>query len=94
MPFMTSKGSRHLQYFLLHHAKASGPSVGIYANSNIPATVVDDFGRHYIFAGVAPRRWNGEFDLDALQTGEFILKPGLVYRMKNIPRPWLEGFFR
>lgn len=94
MSFAGSKGIRHLEYFLLHDAKPTGPTVGIYANRDIPASVADDFGRHYIFAGVAPRRWNGDFDLDALQSGEFILKPGLVYRMETLPRSWIGNFFR
>lgn len=94
---MSSAGSkrlRHLEYFLLHDAKPTGPSVGIYANREIPATVADDFGRQYIFAGVAPRQANGDFDLDALGAGEFILKPGLVYRMERLPRSWIEAIFR
>jgi hypothetical protein len=32
------------------------------------------------YAGVAPRRLDGEFDIDALRPGEFIVKPGLIYR--------------
>lgn len=94
---MSSAGSkriRHLEYFLLHDAKPTGPSVGIYANSDIPASVADDFGRRYTFAGVAPRRTNGDFDLDALRAGEFILKPGLVYRMEHLPQSWFEAIFK
>ena len=94
MSFAGSKRIRHLEYFLLHDARATGPSVGFYANRDIPASVVDDHGRNYIFAGVAPRCGNGDFDLDALGAGEFILKPGLVYRMEHLPRNWIEAFFK
>ncbi len=93
MSFAGSKRIRHLEYFLLHDARPTGPSVGLYANRDIPASVVDDFGRRYLFAGIAPRQWNGDFDLDALQTGEFILKPGLVYRLEQLPRSWIESLF-
>lgn len=93
MPMATSKHIRHLEYFLLHDAKANGPSVGVYANKAIPASVMDDFGRHYVYAGVAPRRQNGDYDLDALQKGEFILNPGLVYRIERLPKSWIETIF-
>jgi hypothetical protein len=94
MSFAASNRVRHLEYFLLHDAKPTGPSVGIYANRDIPASVVDDFGRRYLFSGIAPRQGNGQFDLDALRAGEFILKPGLVYRMEHLPRNWIESLFR
>ncbi len=42
--------------------------------------VYDEFGRLFVYSGVAPRRLNGEFNDDALRTGEFIVLPGLVYR--------------
>ncbi len=94
MSYAGSACIRHLEYFLLHDAKPTGPSVGIYANRDIPASVADDFGRQYIFAGVAPRRSDGKFDLNALESGEFILKPGLVYRMEHLPRTWIEALFK
>jgi hypothetical protein len=40
-------------------------------------------GKLYIYAGVAPRRWNGQFKGDALKPGEYIVRPGLVYRLKK-----------
>jgi hypothetical protein len=94
MPFTPPPRGRPIEYFMLHDAKPIGRSVGLYANREISESVVDDFGRHYVFAGIAPRLWNGEFNVDALRTGEFILKPGLVYRLEYIPPSWLESFFR
>ncbi len=94
MPFAPTPRARPIEYFLLHDAKPTGRSVGVYENQQIPESVVDDFGRHYVFAGIAPRRWNGDFDVDALRTGEFILKPGLVYCLEQIPRSWFESLFR
>ena len=83
-----------LDYFILHEAKPTGPNLGLYADACIAATVVDMFGRKYVYAGVAPRRWNGQFDVDALRQGEFILMPGLVYRMEHVRTSWLASLFR
>ncbi len=94
MAFAPTPRGRPLEYFMLHDAKPTGQSVGIYANREIPESVVDDFGRRYVFAGLAPRRQNGDFDVDALRTGEFILKPGLVYRMESIAPSWFASLFR
>jgi hypothetical protein len=90
---MPSKRMRHLEYFLLHYATPAGPPVGSYGNLAIPEAVVDDSGRQYRFAGVAPRTLTGEFDLDALQAGEFILRPGLVYRLETLPNSWIASLF-
>lgn len=40
-------------------------------------------GYAHFYAGVAPRKCNGVFDVDALGAGEFIVRPGLVYRRVN-----------
>jgi hypothetical protein len=84
MPFAPQLRGRSLEYFMLHDVKPTGQSVGLFANREIAESVIDDCGRRYVFAGIAPRRWNGDFDVDALRTGEFILKPGLVYRIEPI----------
>ena len=94
MPFAPTPRARPIEYFMLHDAKPTGQSVGLYANREIPESVVDDFGRRYVFAGIAPRQWNGEFDVDALRTGEFILQPGLVYRIEHMPASWFVSLFR
>lgn len=93
MSFAGPTRIRYLEYFLLHEAKAAGPSVGIFADRDIPASVSDEFGRRYVFAGLAPRQLNGEFDLDALRVGEFIMQPGLVYRLERLPKSWIESLF-
>ncbi len=94
MSFASSPRGRLIEYFMLHDAKPAGQSVGIYANREISESVVDDFGQRYVFAGIAPRRWNGDFDVDALRTGEFILKPGIIYRREYEPPSWLASLFR
>jgi hypothetical protein len=57
-----------------------GATIGTFCGEEIPESVIDEFGRLFHYAGVAPRRTNGQFDDDALKPGEFIVRPGLVYR--------------
>jgi hypothetical protein len=71
---------RPVDYFILVEPHADGPVVGYYGGSPIPAAVVDCFGRRYSYAGVAPRRRGGQYDVESLGPGEWIIEPGLVYR--------------
>lgn len=71
---------RPVEYFILIEPHADGPVVGYYAGRPIAAAVVDCFGRRYSYAGVAPRRHSGQYDVEALGPGEWIIEPGLVYR--------------
>ncbi len=57
-----------------------GPVIGPYGGVEIAEAVIDTFGRRFVYVGIAPRQQNGRFDDQALGPGEFILKPGLVYR--------------
>ena len=59
--------------------QADGPVVGFYADHPIAAAVVDYFGRHYSYVGVAPRHYSGQYDFKALAPGEWIVEPGLIY---------------
>ena len=56
-----------------------GASVGYIDGHPIAAAVVDDSGHRYSFAGIAPRRADGDYDVQALRRGEWIVEPGLVY---------------
>ncbi len=71
---------RPIEWSILHNVKPIGPCIGFYADREIPESVVDEFGRRFVYAGVAPRKCNGVYDADALAVGEFIVRPGLVYR--------------
>lgn len=72
---------RPIDYSLLIDVKPTGPSVGYYSDRPIPSSIVDTFGRRLVFAGIAPRKWNGRYNVDALKPGEFIVEPGLIYRV-------------
>jgi hypothetical protein len=69
-----------VEYFILVEPKADGPLLGYYAGRPIRAAVVDCFGRRYSYVGVAPRRRSGQYDVESLHPGEWIIEPGLVYR--------------
>jgi hypothetical protein len=73
--------ARALEFFMLHDARADGPVLGYFADREIAEAVTDHFGTRYIYAGLAPKRRDGRFDVDALRPGEFILAPGLIYRV-------------
>lgn len=81
---------RPIEYSMLHDVKPIGPSMGFYAGREIPESVVDQFGRRFVYAGVAPRKWNGVFDVDALAAGEFIVRPGLIYRRVGEKASWWQ----
>lgn len=94
MPLGAVSQARSIEYLILHDARPTGPNIGLYADREIPASVVDGFGRQYVYAGIAPRKCNEQLDVDALQPGEFILMPGLIYRLEHMQPSWLESLFR
>ena len=53
------------------------------AASRLPEPSFDTRGQQYRFAGLAPRRSNGEIDLAALKHDEWIVRPGLVYFLEE-----------
>jgi hypothetical protein len=78
-------------YATLHHIKASGELIGSYRDQPIYETVTDEFGRRYTYLGLAPRLRSGKFDPDALAAGEFILMPGLLYVLEELPKSALRA---
>lgn len=69
-----------LEYCILENVRAAGRRIGFLGEQEIAQAIVDKYGRHFVYAGVAPRKPNGQFDRNALATGEFIVRPGLIYR--------------
>lgn len=84
---------RYIEYSLLRNVIAEGPVVGQYEGQDIRKSIVDEWGRRYSFVGIAAFSWDGQYDYDALKTGEFILPPGLVYRLDRLPPTWWEILF-
>ncbi|UVK38807.1 hypothetical protein LHFGNBLO_000095 [Mesorhizobium sp. AR10] len=71
------------EYFILANLRSEGATIGHLAGAPIAETVVDASGHRYRFAGVAPRAADGRFDVESLRTGEWIVRPGLVYLMEE-----------
>ena len=94
MPLAGHVDPKPIEYFIVHEARPVGPSMGRYADKEIPSSIIDALGRRYAYAGVAPRKWNGQFDVDALRAGEFILLPGLIYRREGAKSSWLASLLR
>jgi hypothetical protein len=68
------------EFFILSHVRPEGGVVGHLGELPIPEEVIDEDGQHYVFEGVAVRRPSGRFDVRTLRPGEWIVRPGLVYR--------------
>ena len=68
------------EFFILCNIRPEGNVVGRLGDLAIPSQVIDEDGRHYAFEGVATRRPSGRFDVRTLRPGEWIVRPGLVYR--------------
>src|SRR5262249_2760615 len=82
---------RPVDYLILTEPSAAGPVIGQYAGRPIYAAVVDYFGRRFSYAGIAPRLRNGRYDVGALQPGEWIVEPGLIYfGDPTAPRGWFR----
>lgn len=80
MPIAVAKRRFEIEYSILHDVRPAGPCIGYYCGKAITEAVTDQFGHVLIFAGVALRTDDGDFDIGALAPGEFILEPGLIYR--------------
>jgi hypothetical protein len=86
---MTSlnRTTRPVEFFKVHEPKPEGPIIGSYAGEPIASVVIDYFGRRYTYVGAAVRRRNGQYDVEALLPGEFLVEPGLVYYCQSDRTP-------
>ena len=75
-----------IEYFVLANLRFLGPVIGRLAGAPIHATVVDQSGACYRYAGLARRDPDGRFDVDALRRDEWIVQPGLIYAAEEDAR--------
>ena len=87
MPGFYLETQKCADYYMLVEPRPEGSAIGFLAGNAISEKVRDLFGRHFSYAGAAPRKHDGSYDLDALRKGEFIVAPGLVYRMEDVEQP-------
>jgi hypothetical protein len=71
-----------IEYSMMVEPRPAGPTIGLYRGLPIAERVVDQFGRRFLYVGLASRRRDGRFDVASLRAGEFIAEPGLVYRLE------------
>lgn len=83
MPRISPINQDHIDYHIVLDPRPDGPVIGFLGETPIVAAVLDYFGRRFVYDGVAPRRPNGRFDIDALKPGEGLVEPGLVYRIES-----------
>ena len=86
MPALYTEARCKLDYRMIDEPRSSGPTIGYLAETPIAETVVDRFGRHFLFAGVTPHKPNGRYDVEMLWPGEFVVSPGLIYRLGKIEK--------
>jgi hypothetical protein len=80
-----------LEYLVLVEPRPAGPLLGYLNEHPISSAVVDCFGRRYVYSGLAPRRRDGGYDIDALAMGERLIEPGLVYRLEQTSKKPLRS---
>lgn len=80
---MSRRSTHILEYAILHNTTPDGPVIGRLDEREFSEFVLDEFGRRFAFSGVAPRLSNGQYDDAALQDGEFIVPPGLIYKYRG-----------
>lgn len=72
-----------MEYYVLDRVRCEGTLLGYLGGFPIRAAAVDDWGRRYAFVGVASFRADGQYDLRCVKPGEFIVPPGLIYRLQD-----------
>jgi hypothetical protein len=72
-------GQTYREYFVLRNMKPVGPEIGRLGEALLHEVLEDQWGRHYRYVGVCASA-RGAWE-DRLNPGEFILPPGVVYRM-------------
>lgn len=69
--------------FVLAEFETRGERLGQFRGQPIHPVVVDGDGNRYIFAGVATRTREGGYRLDQFGRGEWLIEPGLIYRLAD-----------
>lgn len=79
-------GQLYIEPHILRNVTAAGPVIAKYGDTLVREIVRDEWGRAYRYAGVTAQN-KGAFDPAALRDGEFVLPPGIIYRMLDGEHP-------
>ena len=69
-------------YSIMVEPRPAEVTIGLYRGLPIAERVVDQFDRRFTFAGIIGRRRDGQYDVNALKPGQFVVEPGLVYDLE------------
>ena len=73
------------EYFVLTHVSEDGPVAGYFGDRPIAEEILDQWGRRYVYCGLVPKLADGSFNLKLIERGEWIVEPGLLYRLASEP---------
>jgi hypothetical protein len=68
-------------YSIMVEPRPAGATIGVYRGLPIAEQVVDLFDRRYSFVGIIGMRSDGQYDVDALKPGQFIVEHGVDYEI-------------
>ena len=69
-------------YSIMFEPRPAGATIGLYRGLPIAERVIDQFDRCFTYVGVIGRRGDGQYDVNALKPGQFVVEPGLVYDLE------------
>jgi hypothetical protein len=69
-------------YSIMVEPRPAGATIGLYRGLPIAERVIDQFDRCFTYVGVIGRRGDGQYDVNALKPGQFVVEPGLVYDLE------------
>jgi hypothetical protein len=81
MPLIYRNIEPPADYYLLVGAEPDGDIVCFFGGKPVTDVVKDERGYRYVFAGLAPRKYDGSYDVRHMRNGEVIVEPGLIYQL-------------
>ena len=70
-------------YSIMVESRPAGATIGALSGPAHRRAVVDQFNRRFTYVGVIGRRRDGQYDVNALKPGQFVVEPGLVYDLET-----------
>jgi hypothetical protein len=70
-------------YSIMVEPRPAGATIGLYRGLPIAERVIDQFNRRFTYVGIVGRRRDGQYDVNALKPGQFVVEPGLVYGLET-----------